>query len=54
MISKELFVKLITSAERFSAEIDRWNDFGIDLFDNAITILPHIAHTFLVFFAIFV
>lgn len=40
MISKELFIKLITSAERFSAEIDRWNDFGIDLFENNITILP--------------
>jgi hypothetical protein len=40
MISKELFVKLITSAEKFSAEIDRWSDFGIDLFENNITILP--------------
>lgn len=40
MITKELFIKMINSAEKFSAEIDRWNDFGIDVYDLPIGSIP--------------
>ena len=33
MIRKELFVKMMRLAEEFSAESDRWTQFGIDV-DN--------------------
>ena len=40
MITRELFIKMISSAEKFSAEIDRWNDFGIDVYDLPIGSIP--------------
>lgn len=40
MISKELFVEMMRNAEKFADEIDRWSDFGIDVFDLPIGSLP--------------
>lgn len=31
-MTKEGFVKLIENAQNYSKELDRWSDFGIDLF----------------------
>lgn len=32
-MDKENFLKLITNAECYSKELDRWSEFGIDLFE---------------------
>ena len=40
MISKELFIKMIKTAERFEEEVDRWSDFGIDVFELPIGEIP--------------
>lgn len=32
-MTKEGFVRLIENAQNYSKEIDRWSDFGIDLFE---------------------
>lgn len=40
MITKELFVQMINIAERFSDETDRWDDFGIEIYDMAICNIP--------------
>lgn len=40
MLSKELFIRMMKTAEKFSAEVDRWNDFGIDVFELPIGELP--------------
>lgn len=33
MITKELFTKFIENAQKYDKELDRWSDFGIDLFE---------------------
>ena len=40
MIRKELFVKMMHLAEEFSAESDRWTNFGIDVYEMPITDIP--------------
>jgi hypothetical protein len=40
MISKELFIKMITTAEKYDAELWRWQNFGIDVFEQPIACLP--------------
>lgn len=40
MITKEMFIKTIQTAERFDAEINRWCDFGIEIYDMAICEIP--------------
>lgn len=39
-MNKEDFVKMITDAEEFSSEIDRWNNFGINIIDLPIATIP--------------
>lgn len=36
-MTKEGFVKLIENAQNYSKELDRWSDFGIDLFELPIS-----------------
>lgn len=36
-MTKEGFVKLIENAQNYSNELDRWSDFGIDLFELPIS-----------------
>lgn len=33
MLTKEQFIDMIKTAEQLDAEIERWGDFGIDLFE---------------------
>jgi hypothetical protein len=40
MITKELFTKMINLAESFSEETDRWDDFGIQIFELPIGDIP--------------
>lgn len=40
MISKELFIKMMKQAQSFSDEVDRWSNFGIDVFDLPIGSIP--------------
>ena len=40
MISKALFVEMIEYAEAFEAELDRWNDFGLQVFEMPIGDIP--------------
>lgn len=40
MINKELFIKMITTAEQYDAELWRWQNFGIDVFEQPIASLP--------------
>ena len=40
MITKKLFIKMMNAAERFSAETDRWSNFGIDIYDLPIGLIP--------------
>lgn len=40
MISKALFIEMIEHAEAFEAEVDRWNDFGIQVFELPIGDIP--------------
>lgn len=37
MITKELFIKFINNAKAFDKELDRWHDFGIDIFELPIS-----------------
>lgn len=37
MITKELFTKFIENAKAYQKELDRWSDFGIDLFELPIS-----------------
>lgn len=36
-MTKEGFVKLIENAQNYDKELDRWNDFGISLFELPIS-----------------
>ena len=40
MITKELFIKMMKATEKFASEIDRWNEFGIELYDSPIGSIP--------------
>lgn len=40
MIDKDTFVEMITLAEKFEAEVDRWHDFDLDVFDKPIVEIP--------------
>ena len=40
MITKESFIKMIKLAEKYSAEIDRWVDFGFDIYEMPISSIP--------------
>lgn len=40
MITKELFIKMMDAAEKFSEEVDRWSNFGIDVYDLPIGFIP--------------
>lgn len=40
MITKELFIQMMDLSEKFSNEIDRWSDFGIDVYDLPIGSIP--------------
>lgn len=40
MITKKNFIEMINLAEKFDAEITRWSDFGIDVFDLPISEIP--------------
>lgn len=40
MITKQNFIEMIELAEKFSAETDRWSDFGIDVVDLPIGEIP--------------
>lgn len=37
MITKELFTEFIKNAQAYQKELDRWSDFGIDLFELPIS-----------------
>ena len=39
-MNKEIFVRMMTAAEAFSAEVDRWNDFGIEVYELPIGEIP--------------
>lgn len=36
-MTKEGFIKLIENAQNYNKELDRWHDFGIDLFELPIS-----------------
>lgn len=36
-MTKEGFIKLVENAQNYSKELDRWSDFGIDLFELPIS-----------------
>lgn len=36
-MTKEGFIKLIENAKKYDKELDRWSDFGIDLFELPIS-----------------
>lgn len=40
MITKNMFVEMMNLAEKFDAEVTRWSDFGIDVFDLPISEIP--------------
>ena len=40
MLDKKLFIKMINTAENFISEIDRWQDFGIDVFEMPLCEIP--------------
>lgn len=40
MLTKELFIKTIETVEKFDKELERWNDFGIEIFDLPIGCIP--------------
>ena len=40
MISKERFIKMMTLAEQFLEEEDRWTHFGIEVYEMPITDIP--------------
>lgn len=40
MMTKEQFVRMVDAAEAFDEEIERWNDFGIELFELPIGEIP--------------
>lgn len=40
MISKELFIKTINLMEKYDSEIDKWIDFGLDIFETPLCSIP--------------
>lgn len=40
MVTKDNFIEMISLAERFDAEVDRWNLFGIQVFEMPIAEIP--------------
>ena len=40
MISKDLFIKTMQNAEKFESEVERWSEFGIDVFELPIGTIP--------------
>ena len=36
-MTKEGFIKLLQNAQNYNKELDKWHDFGIDLFDMPIS-----------------
>ena len=36
-MTKEGFIKLIENAQNYNKELDKWHDFGIDLFELSIS-----------------
>ena len=40
MITKKNFIEMMNLSEKFDAEITRWSDFGIDVFDLPISEIP--------------
>lgn len=39
-MTKEIFVRMMTAAEAFDNEVERWNDFGIELYELPIGEIP--------------
>lgn len=39
-MNKEIFVRMMTAAEDFSVETDRWSDFGIEIYELPIGEIP--------------
>lgn len=40
MITKETFIQMINLIEQFNEEINRWNDFGLNILDQPIISIP--------------
>jgi hypothetical protein len=40
MITKETFIQMINLVERFNEEINRWDDFGLNILDQPIISIP--------------
>ena len=40
MITKEQFTRMMDAAEAFEQEVERWNDFGIELYELPIGEIP--------------
>ena len=40
MITKSMFIEMLNLAEKFDAEVTRWSEFGIDIFDLPISEIP--------------
>lgn len=40
MLTKKLFLNMMEAAENFDAELQRWDDFGIDVFEQPIGEIP--------------
>jgi hypothetical protein len=40
MITKETFIQMISLVERFNEEINRWDDFGLNILDQPIISIP--------------
>lgn len=40
MMTKEQFVDMMIITEKFMAEVDKWDDFGLQIFDKPIVELP--------------
>lgn len=40
MLDKDLFIRMMTTADKFDNEIERWSDFGIELYEQPIYDLP--------------
>ena len=40
MINETLFKKMMRSAEKFAAEVERWSNFGIDIYELPVGSIP--------------
>ena len=40
MLNRNLFLKMMRTAEEFNAETDRWNSFGIEIYEMPIGNIP--------------